>query len=188
MAGELDAADALTGALSPGERLLWSGGPSPGGLFLANLAGIFGTLIWAALAGAGFVYAIVTRTEAGFAACGVFFALALYAFGRNVRGAFSAHHLRYAITADRILSVDDRTAAPFVVLRADPEDRMRDAWLEGRVKRGWRLGGRATVKIPYTSFQLGTGKIPDGWQKDWLRLVAVERPDEAVALLNGGGG
>ena len=187
MAGELEGAYSFGGVLAPGERLLWSGAPSGGGQFLASLGGIFGSLIFAALGGAGFAYAIVTRTETGFAACGTFLAAGLVAFGRDLMDGFEAKHLHYAITSARILSVDDREAAPFAVLRGSPEDRMRDAWLDGRAKRSWWRGRRATVKIPYRSFQLGTGKIPDGWQRDWLRLVAVEKADEAVALLNGAG-
>ena len=93
--------------------------------------------------------------------------------------------MRYAITPERILSLDDRGEAPFVVQRHYPEDSLREAWLDGRARRGWRHSGRATVKIPYTQFQLGTAKIPDGYQKNWLHFVAVDAPDEAVALLNG---
>ena len=188
MQGDLGVANPFAALLAPGERLLWTGAPSAGGLFLANLAGILGTLIWAALSAAALVYAIGARQEAGFAATGMFLVIALYAFYRNVRAALGARHVRYAITADRILSVDNRDAAPFIVLRGEPEDRMREAWLDGRAKRGWQgTRGRATVKIPFTSYQLGTGKIPDGFQHDWLRFTSVERADAAVAMLNGAG-
>lgn len=181
----LEASNPFSTVLAPGEPLLWSGAPSAGGLILANVAGMIGSLIWAALAATGFVYALVTRQEAGFAACGVFMLVALYSLYRSIRDALGGRHVRYAITPERILSIDDRDAEPFVVQRHYPEDSLREAWLDGLAKRGWRRGGRATVKIPYTQFQLGTPKIPDGYQKNWLRLVAVEAPDEAVALLNG---
>ena len=182
----LEAANPFGAMLAPGEPLLWSGAPTAGGLFLANVAGMVGSLIWAGLAGAGFVYAIVERQAAGFAACGVFVLVALYSLYRSVRDALGGRHVRYAITPERILAIDDRDASPFVVQRHYPQDSLREAWLDGRAKRGWRRGGRATVKIPYTQFQLGTGKLPDGYHKNWLHFVAVERPDEAVALLNHG--
>jgi hypothetical protein len=181
----LEAANPFAAVLAPGETLLWSGAPTAGGLFLANVAGILGSLIWAALAAAGFGYAIVERQEAGFAACGIFVLVALYSLYRSVRDALGGRHVRYAITPQRILSIDDRDEAPFIVQRNYPQDSLREAWLDGRAKRGWRRGGRATVKIPYTQFQLGTPRIPDGYQKNWLRFVAVEGADEAVALLNG---
>ena len=186
MEGEREAAGPVANMLAPDERLLWSGAPSAGGLFLASLPSLLGALLFGALAGTAFAYAILTRTETGFAASGTFLAAALFAFARNLRSAFGAHHLHYAITPDRILSLDDRGAEPLIVRRSEPEDRMRDTWLDGEARRGWRRGGLATVKIPCRAFQLGTGKIADGYQRSWLRFVAVERADEAVALLNGG--
>ncbi len=167
------AAAAFAGQLLPGEQLLWSGQPTAAGLFFANLWGLVGTLVWAALATVGLVTAIATHAAAAFAASGFFLLVMLFGLYRQARRASAGKHQFYAITDGRILSLDTRRPGDMVVvMRAMTHDSEREPWLYGKAARGRIRSGRANVRIPYKAYTLGGRTTGPGYRLLDLDFVA----------------
>jgi hypothetical protein len=169
--------------LESGERLLWSGQPTPAGLFFANLSGLLSNLIWAALAATAFVYAVTHRQALGFALGGVFMVLIAVGLVRQAGEATAGRHLHYLITDRRIVSVDDRhPEKAFIIDRRQSEEADRRLW--GEARRGRTSGGRASLRIPYRHFELGI--VKPRYETGWFRMVRVAEPDAAFAALRPG--
>jgi hypothetical protein len=185
-----DAIDPSIGrVLDPGERVTWSGQPTPRGLFMSNLSDMLGTLFWAALMTMGFVGATLGHAApATFAVCGTISLIALYSLFRGARRATAGRHLHYAITDRRILIIDDRSGPSNVYSRRLAKGASEEPHYCGNARHDRIKDGRATVQFDCRALTMGTLHTGARVRTFGQKLVAVAAPDRAVAILSRGEG
>lgn len=187
MANPIDTS--ISRVIESGERVMWTGEPTAGGLFRANLSAMIDGLFFAAICVGGFVGTIVTHGPPYlFAVCGALGLFALYSLRGDVRRAFAARHLHYAITNRRILVIDDRDATPIAFARRRPEGESDARWYQGNVRCNSRPGGRATIRFDFEAYSLGGMHTGPRYRTFTQKLVAVADSDRAVAILKRGEG